>query len=88
VFLEGSVADVKQKFKENKYRIEFEGDRIPSFDSYNVTDKTKNSVTIKLPQEIDGNELLKYAVQQGTHITSFNEILPSLNDIFIKQVRI
>lgn len=87
VILEGSVKDVKHKFKENKYRIEFEGDRIPEFENYNVTNKTRNSVTIKLNKDIDGNDLLIDAVKYGTHITSFNEILPTLNDIFITQVQ-
>ena len=85
VLLEGSVEDVKQQFKENTYRIEFEGP-LPSFPQYNVVGKDAKSVTIKLKPTEEGNDLLRYAVQQGTHITSFNEILPSLNDIFIKQV--
>jgi len=87
VVLEGSVSEVKQKFKENQFRIEFKGDRIPDFSGYNIISKDKNSVTIKLNPNTSGNEILKYAVQQGTLITAFNEILPSLNDIFIKQAR-
>ena len=85
VILEGSVADIKQDFKENQYKIEFEGG-LPSFDQYNVIERTHNNVTIQLEAEEEGNDLLRYAVQSGTHITSFNEMLPSLNDIFIKQV--
>jgi len=87
VVIDGTVAEVKHRFKENKYKIEFEGDKIPDFNQFNVSEKTKNSITIQLAKNIDGNEILKHAVSYGTHIVSFNEILPSLNDIFIKQVR-
>ena len=51
VLLEGAVTDVKQKFKENKYRIEFEGDHLPDFSGYNVIDQSRNSVTVKLPSK-------------------------------------
>lgn len=86
VVLEGNVNKIKHSFKQNLYKIEFDGVITNEFESYNVINKTDNSVTIKLDPSIDGNELIKYAVGIGIHINSFNEILPSLNDIFIRQV--
>ena len=85
VVLEGSVDKVKQQFKQNRYLIEFEG-AVPDFTGYKVIGKTNNSITIELKPEEEGNDLIRYAVQSGVHITAFNEILPSLNDIFIRQV--
>lgn len=83
--LQGNVDDIKQEFKENKYKISFEGD-IPEFENYNVIERNGNSVIVKLRGDQEGNELVRYAVQSGIHITAFNELLPSLNQIFIKKV--
>ena len=86
IVLSGKVNDIKQKFKENTFRIEFEGE-LPDFSNYNVLKKDNSSVTIQLRPSEEGNTLLQYAVSAGTHITAFNELLPSLNDIFIKIVQ-
>jgi len=85
LILEGSVNDIKQDYKENKYRIDFEGN-IPDFGHYNVVDQTNTSITVQLDKNEDGNDLLRYVVQTGSHITGFKELLPSLNDIFIMKV--
>ena len=85
IILEGNVLEIKHKYKENKYRIVFEGE-MPDFYNYTIVSKDDNSVIIQLRAGEEGNDLLRYAVQSGSHIVSFNEILPSLNDIFIKQV--
>ena len=86
VILEGNVGSIKQNFKENLYKIEFTGDIGSEFSNYDVVEQDKNSVLVKLAPDTDGNELIKHAVNTGIHIESFNEVLPSLNDIFIKQV--
>jgi len=83
--LQGNVHDIKQDFKENKYKIDFEG-QAPDFSDYNVVTQNNHSVTVQLSDEEEGNDLLQYVVRSGTHITGFNEILPSLNEIFIKKV--
>lgn len=85
IILEGNVLEIKHKYKENKYRIVFEGE-MPDFHNYTIVSKDDNSVIIQLNAGEEGNDLLRYAVQSGSHIVAFNEILPSLNDIFIKQV--
>lgn len=88
VILEGSVDEIKHRFKENLYKIEFDGEIQSDFAGFDVQSRTDTSITIKLPRDVDGNELIKYAVGTGTHIISFNEILPTLNEIFIKQVEL
>lgn len=88
VILEGNVDDIKHQFKENLYKIEFDGEIKSDFANFNVIDRSSNSITIKLEPEEEGNDLIRYAVDTGTHITSFNEVLPTLNEIFIKQVEL
>jgi ABC-2 type transport system ATP-binding protein len=41
---------------------------------------------LKLGDGASSNEVLKFFINQGVNIHSFNEVLPSLNDIFIKLV--
>jgi ABC-2 type transport system ATP-binding protein len=41
---------------------------------------------VKLSQAVASNEVLKYLIEQQIPIVSYNEVLPSLNDIFIQLV--
>ena len=85
--LEGKVKDIKNKFKENIFNIEFEGELPANIQEVaEIVDQKGQSITVKLEPGADSNELLRKLIQEGTHITAFHEILPSLNEIFIKQV--
>ena len=85
--LEGRVKDIKNNFKENIFNVEFEGELPGNFAEFaEIVKQRGQSITVKLEEGIDSNELLKNLIQQGVHITAFHEILPSLNEIFIKQV--
>jgi len=86
--LEGEMNAVKQKFKENKYRIEFDG-TLPSHlkkDSFSIVSDDQDGLVIQVLPGHDSNEFLQSLINEGIHINSFQEILPSLNDIFIKNV--
>jgi len=85
--LEGPVSEVKNNFKEHKYEVEFDGG-IPTnvLSEYEVIDQKDHSFTVRLKEERDSNYLLKKLIDSGTHVKSFKEILPTLNEIFIKQV--
>jgi ABC-2 type transport system ATP-binding protein len=85
--LDGSVNEVKQQFKENLYSIGLE--QIPvSFSSshFEVIGKKDNSLVIKIGNGFRPNDVLQYFIQQNANVVSFNEMLPSLSDIFIKLV--
>ena len=85
--LEGEVKELKQRFKENKFKVAFNDEiRAELLDSLDVTDKKPGELVVKFGQEHRGNELLKLFVEQGVEVTSFNEVLPSINEIFIRQV--
>ena len=45
-----------------------------------------NKILVKLSQAVASNEVLKYLIEQQIPIVSYNEVLPSLNDIFIQLV--
>jgi ABC-2 type transport system ATP-binding protein len=91
--LEGRVADVKQKFKDNIYKIKFEGvlpSNLTMMDEvdkrWEMISKKEGELVIKVKESKDSNLILNHLIRGDVHINSFNEILPTLNEIFIKQV--
>ena len=85
--LDGTVAGIKQDFKENIYSIKVhEMPSVISNDAFHVVDQTANLLTVKINEGKNSNDVLKYFIQQNITIESFNEVLPSLNDIFINLV--
>ena len=85
--LDGSIKDIKQEFKENIFSIE--GNIIPEHlmtSIFEVVGFQKGKLQVKLANDITNNQLLNFFINQNINIQSFNEVLPSLNDIFIKLV--
>jgi ABC-2 type transport system ATP-binding protein len=85
--LDGTVADIKQQFKENKFSIKL-GELPASINShaFEVANQKANELTVKIKEGFRSNDVLQYFLQQNLTIESFNEILPSLNEIFINLV--
>ena len=88
--LDGSVAEIKQQFKEYIFAIETSHPELikdnPLFSIIERADKNPNKILVKLSQAVASNEVLKYLIDQQIPIISYNEVLPSLNDIFIQLV--
>jgi ABC-2 type transport system ATP-binding protein len=87
--LDGTVQDIKQDFKENLFKVNFT-DKIQAehlaIHLFEVKQKTDKEVIIKLDPGYSNNDVLQYFIHKGLLIESFNEILPSLNEIFIRVV--
>src|SRR6478735_10623986 len=85
--LDGSVQQVKNDFKEHKFSIQLNGMpaaiNSPSFDTI---DQKANKLIVKINEGFKTNDVLKYFIDQQINIEGFSEILPSLNDIFIRLV--
>lgn len=87
VILTGSVKEVKNQFKLNHFEIGYEGELPEELSNQlEIIEKRNNKVVVKLQEEMSPSALLKKAVQTGLDIRSWNEMLPSLNEIFIRQV--
>ena len=85
--LDGSVTAVKQQFKENIYHLG--ANVFPQHlmtHIFNVVKFAPGNLSIKLSEDTTPNDVLKFFINQDVQINSFNEVLPSLNDIFIKLV--
>lgn len=87
--LDGTVTNIKQDFKENLYKITFADKIMPehlAIHLFEVAKKGEYDVIIKKDPEYSNNDILQYFIGKGLSVQSFNEMLPSLNEIFIKQV--
>ena len=91
--LDGSVGGVKQQFKENLFRIGLErpltGEDLKTADAsdaFTVVGRADGQLVVKIAEGHRPNDVLSWFIQKGEGITSFVEILPSLNDIFIRLV--
>lgn len=85
--LDGTVRDVKQQYKENLFRISFNDmpESIPS-DAFELVQTKDNFHIIKIREGYRSNDVLEHYLRQPSEINGFQEMLPSLNDIFIKVV--
>ncbi|MBC7946891.1 MAG: ATP-binding cassette domain-containing protein [Chitinophagaceae bacterium] len=87
--LDGTVRQVKQDFKENLFRVNFSqaitAEHL-AIHLFEVKQKGDRDVIIKVDPASTNNDVLHYFINKGLGIESFNEILPSLNEIFIRQV--
>ncbi len=85
--LTGSVAVVKETYKDNIFEIKFSGD-LPAGISQleQVVAVSEQSLTFRSEQVSDANSFMQNLMNQKVMITGFKEILPTLNEIFIKLV--
>lgn len=85
--LDGTVKQIKQDFKENLFSIGTE--QMPSLNGnapFEIVGTKGSSDIVRIKDGNNPNDVLQYLLQNGASIHSFNEVLPSLNDIFIKLV--
>lgn len=88
IVLDGSVKELKDGYKENKFEITFDG----SFPSdlvdrgFSVVEDNQSSVIIQAETGHNSNELLQALIGRGIQIKAYKEILPTLNEIFIRKV--
>ena len=85
--LDGSVKQIKYDCKENIFKVGF--DEIPQpfpNDIFEIVSSKDNYLIVKINDGNNPAAVLQQFLAHGASIISFNEILPSLNDIFIKKV--
>ncbi len=85
--LQGKVRDIRREFVENRYRLQFQ-DTLPAAvgERFELLNPTVSTIDIQLQPGEDGNALLRSLLDLGVRIQGFQELLPSLNEIFIKRV--
>lgn len=86
--LDGKVADIRQQYKENLYEIKLDiaADKIAASPIFEPINLTGNKMIVRIQKGFQGNDLLRYFLDQNIQVQHFGEILPSLNEIFIRLV--
>jgi len=85
--LDGTVANVKQQFKENLFSVQ--ATNLPGTmfsEAFEVIKHNGSKLVVKIKNTSNSNEVLKYFIDNDIMIEAYNEILPSLNEIFIKLI--
>jgi ABC-2 type transport system ATP-binding protein len=83
----GEVEAIKEEYKENLFRVDFNGQLPVDFTQhFQVKSQDNTGVTVQFSPQHAPNELLHYFIQNDLKVRSFNEIMPTFNEIFIKRV--
>ena len=93
VILNGEMDSIKQEYKNNTYHLKVRNlnkrieDILPNNFTIQKTETLNDcqSSIINLPDDFSSNDLLKKILAHG-QVTAFEEILPSMNEIFIQKV--
>jgi len=88
IILYGGVQQIKNDFKENLFSVKYEGRLSDSLHTqdYKIVRHEANEIVFKTSTDQISNDLLRNLINNNVNIISFNEIMPSLNEIFIKKV--
>jgi ABC-2 type transport system ATP-binding protein len=88
--LDGAVEKIKEDFKKNEFSIVL-SETMPPAEADNpvflVEHMNGNRLVIKVKEGRSNNEVLLYLIGKGYTVRSFHEILPSINQVFIEQVK-
>ena len=85
--LQGKVADIKENFKENLFELQLLDPTPEDLGTMaTITRERDGLVRLQLSEGTDANSLLRFLINKGVRIRSFQEVLPSLNEIFIRKV--
>jgi ABC-2 type transport system ATP-binding protein len=89
--LDGKVKDIKNLYRNNTYRIAYSGILNPiETPLFNINEEKKDEevthLTIQINPGYSSNDVLKFLIPQ-VQVTELTEIVPSMNDIFIQNVK-
>ena len=79
---------IRDRNKTNRFAIAFDG-KMPQellADSFSIVEDNEKSLIIQVHEGHNSNELLKGLIDRGIEIKSYQEKLPTLNEIFINKV--
>ena len=92
--IEGDIIDIRNKYRSDTYEVGFQGEAEKLKNALNnhyqlletSSEGDLRKARIKLLHHTTDNELLSLLIPK-VHIISFNEVYPSMNDIFIRVVK-
>tara|TARA_B100001094_G_scaffold94367_1_gene90301 strand:- start:91 stop:984 length:894 start_codon:yes stop_codon:yes gene_type:complete len=82
--LHGKINIIKDQFRNNTFQIEVNSNNL-KLDGFEIIHQDENNFTVKVPSERNSKELIT-EILKTSEIISFNEKMPSMEEIFIKTV--
>lgn len=94
VILDGDVQEIRNRYKSNLFNLEIKTSDLEIKgilpENYNLINQVENqgitSLKIRIPKDARANELLNLFIEKA-EIKTFNEILPTMNEIFISSIK-
>jgi ABC-2 type transport system ATP-binding protein len=89
--LDGTVRNIRNSYRNNTYLLEYQGEKIDFNDTepFELMDEIAGhdtfTVRLKLKPNVTSNDVLQYFLPK-VRINTLQEIIPSMNEIFIQQV--
>lgn len=88
--LDGEVQQIRHDFKQHLFRIGLGTMPNPAQMAtyfFTIVSQQDNFFTVKLNEDNTTNDILSHFIRQGIPVIAFEEILPSINEVFIAQVQ-
>ena len=82
--LQGEINSIKNQFRNNTFQIEVNSNNL-KLDGFEIIHQDENNFTVKVPSDKNSKELIT-EILKTSEIISFNEKIPSMEQIFIKTV--
>ena len=91
VIVQGDVNEIRRRYGNNNIELIYTSSEVLTADSSfkllsDECDGDRHTAVLALEQDADTNTVLSSIMAQGVRINSFKELLPRMNDIFIKLV--
>jgi ABC-2 type transport system ATP-binding protein len=85
--LEGKVAEIKDTFKEGIFKVSSDGTMNGNLTGLNILSHQAHELLVKADPGQSPNDLLRNLMNRGITINGFEEVKPSLNEVFIRTVK-
>jgi ABC-2 type transport system ATP-binding protein len=85
--LQGKVTEIRNSHKEGIFHVTSEGLGEGNLDGLEILSQSPVDFTFRGKSGLTPNELLRDLIHRGIPINGFEEVKPTLNDIFIKTVK-
>lgn len=87
--LQGKVKEIKHRFKKHQFGIDYKGEfpDVIAGGKYSIVERNNGHAILQASPEDTPNDILRALLSHNLEINNFNELLPSINEIFISQVQ-
>ncbi len=88
--LDGPVKQIRQDFKHHLYRVSLESMPNPAqmaTHHFTIVKQHENGYTVKINEYSKTNDILAHFLHHDIQVTYFEEILPTIHEVFIQQVK-